>query len=78
MTYNNSREFALELDKNDPLLSYQEKFHFPLQENGEKHIYLCGNSLGLQSKNTESFVIQELDDWKKLEINGNLQRSFKP
>ena len=73
MTYNNSREFALELDKNDPLLSYQEKFHFPLQENGEKHIYLCGNSLGLQSKNTESFVIQELDDWKKLGVAGHFQ-----
>ena len=73
MTYNNSREFALELDKNDPLLSYQEKFHFPLQENGEKHIYLCGNSLGLQSKNTESFVIQELDDWKKLGVEGHFQ-----
>ena len=71
MTYNNSREFALELDKNDPLLSYQEKFHFPLQENGEKHIYLCGNSLGLQSKNTESFVVQELDDWKKLGVEGH-------
>ena len=71
MTYNNSREFALELDKNDPLLSYQEKFHFPIQENGEKHIYLCGNSLGLQSKNTESFVIQELDDWKKLGVEGH-------
>ena len=71
MTYNNSREFALELDKNDPLLSYQEKFYFPLQENGEKHIYLCGNSLGLQSKNTESFVIQELDDWKKLGVEGH-------
>ena len=73
MTYNNSREFAVELDKNDPLLSYQEKFHFPLQENGEKHIYLCGNSLGLQSKNTESFVIQELDDWKKLGVEGHFQ-----
>ena len=77
MTYNNSREFALELDKNDPLLSYQEKFHFPLQENGEKHIYLCGNSLGLQSKNTESFVIQELDDWKKLGVEGHF-RARKP
>ena len=73
MTYNNSRDFALELDKNDPLLSYQEKFHFPIQENGEKHIYLCGNSLGLQSKNTESFVIQELDDWKKLGVEGHFQ-----
>tara|TARA_Y100000739_G_scaffold55089_1_gene44685 strand:+ start:531 stop:1781 length:1251 start_codon:yes stop_codon:yes gene_type:complete len=73
MTYNNSREFALELDKNDPLLSYQEKFHFPLQENGERHIYLCGNSLGLQSKNTESFVMQELDDWKKLGVEGHFQ-----
>ena len=67
----NSRELALELDNKDPLLSYNDKFHFPVQENGNKHIYLCGNSLGLQAKITESFVKQELDDWKALGVEGH-------
>ena len=71
MIFNNSREFALELDNKDPLLSYNDKFHFPVQENGNKHIYLCGNSLGLQAKITESFVKQELDDWKALGVEGH-------
>ena len=71
MIFNNSRELALELDNKDPLLSYNDKFHFPVQENGNKHIYLCGNSLGLQAKITESFVKQELDDWKALGVEGH-------
>ncbi len=71
MIFNNSRELALELDNKDPLLSYNDKFHFPVQENGNKHIYLCGNSLGLQAKITESFVKQELDDWKVLGVEGH-------
>ena len=71
MTFNNSRELALELDNKDPLLSYNDKFHFPVQENGNKHIYLCGNSLGLQAKITESYVKQELDDWKALGVEGH-------
>ena len=50
MIYKTSIDFAIELDENDPLVSFQEKFHFPVRENGEKHIYLCGNSLGLQAK----------------------------
>ena len=71
MIFNNSRELALELDNKDPLLSYNDKFHFPVQENGNKHIYLCGNSLGLQAKITESYVKQELDDWKALGVEGH-------
>ena len=71
MIFNNSRELALKLDNKDPLLSYNDKFHFPVQENGNKHIYLCGNSLGLQAKITESFVKQELDDWKALGVEGH-------
>ena len=71
MIYNTSIDFAIELDENDPLVSFQEKFHFPVRENGEKNIYLCGNSLGLQAKKTEDFVKQELDDWKELGVEGH-------
>ena len=71
MNYNISKDFAINLDAKDKLRSYQGKFHFPLQENGEKHIYLCGNSLGLQSKNTTDFIQQELEDWKNLGVEGH-------
>jgi len=71
MNYNISKDFAINLDAKDKLRSYQRKFYFPLQENGEKHIYLCGNSLGLQSKNTTDFIQQELEDWKNLGVEGH-------
>ena len=71
MIYNTSIDFAIELDENDPLVTLQEKFYFSVRENGEKHIYLCGNSLGLQAKKTEDFVKQELDDWKELGVEGH-------
>ena len=71
MNYNISKDFAINLDAKDKLRSYQGKFHFPHQKNGEKHIYLCGNSLGLQSKNTTDFIQQELEDWKNLGVEGH-------
>ena len=71
MKFDNSLAFALELDKQDSISFMQEKFYFPKRENGEKYIYLCGNSLGLQSKHTEDFVKQELEDWKKLGVEGH-------
>ena len=75
MNYNISKDFAINLDAKDKLQSYQEKFHFPLKKNGEKHIYLCGNSLGLQSKNTTEFIQQELEDWKNLGVEGHFHAS---
>ena len=72
MNYNTSKDFAISLDAKDSLKRYQKKFYFPLQKNGKKHIYLCGNSLGLQSKNTLDFIQQELDDWKNLGVEGHL------
>ena len=71
MTYNISKDFALEMDVSDPLKSYQERFYIPKQKNGEKYIYLCGNSLGLQSKNTSDFIEQELKDWQNLGVEGH-------
>ena len=71
MNYKKTKEFAEILDRDDPLASYQSQFHFPYQSNGNKHIYLCGNSLGLQSKKTSDFVNQELEDWKNLGVEGH-------
>lgn len=61
--------FAIEADKNDPLASFREQFHFPVK-NGKPVIYFCGNSLGLQGKNVQAAVQTELDSWRELAIDG--------
>lgn len=71
MNYKNTKEFALELDVNDELRKYREEFHLPLQKSGEEHIYLCGNSLGLQPKRTKDFLNQELEDWATFGVEGH-------
>lgn len=71
MNYKNTKEFALELDANDDLRKYREEFHLPLQKSGEEHIYLCGNSLGLQPKRTKDFLNQELEDWATFGVEGH-------
>lgn len=64
-------DFAKELDRNDELALYRDKFHIPKGENGRDLIYMTGNSLGLQPKSTAAYVKQELDDWAKLGVEGH-------
>lgn len=73
MNFKNDLAFAKQLDTIDPLGHYREKFHIPKDKNGNDLIYLCGNSLGLQPKQTQSFIQQELDDWAKLGVEGHLE-----
>ena len=69
--YENTFAFAKKMDAADPLKEFRDKFHLPLQKNGEPYVYLCGNSLGLQPKTTEANLIQELVDWKNLGVEGH-------
>lgn len=69
---NTSRLYAVELDDQDELKSCRDKFHIPKQENGNDAIYLCGNSLGLQPKEVELDILQELKDWRKLGVRGHV------
>lgn len=71
MNYNNTLDFAIELDSKDELRSYRNEFHIPLQKNGEKYVYMCGNSLGLQPKRTKIFLNQELEDWAAFGVEGH-------
>ena len=71
MNYKDTANFALELDAKDDLRSYRNEFHIPLQKNGEPHVYMCGNSLGLQPKRTKQFLNQELDDWATFGVEGH-------
>ncbi len=65
-------ETARALDQQDPLRAYRDRFHLPLRPNGEPHIYLCGNSLGLQPKSVRTYVEQELKDWELLGVEGHV------
>ena len=71
MNYKNTAEFALELDAKDALKNYRNEFHIPLQKNGDEHIYMCGNSLGLQPKRTKEYLNQELEDWATFGVEGH-------
>lgn len=70
MQFEFSESFALEMDKEDALSRFREKFFFP-QINGKAAIYFCGNSLGLQPKTTESYIKRELDNWANLGVDGH-------
>jgi kynureninase len=71
-TFKNTKEFAQEMDQNDPMGKYRNEFHLPIQKNGEPYVYLCGNSLGLQPKSTREAIEQELKDWENYGVEGHL------
>lgn len=59
---------ARELDRNDPLAKFRQRFYIP-----EGTIYVDGNSLGLLSKDAEQSLLRVLNEWKTLGIKGWLQ-----
>jgi kynureninase len=70
MEFKNTREFAKELDKIDPLRSYKDEFIFP-KVNGKKVVYFTGNSLGLQPKSAKKYVDEVMTDWANLAVEGH-------
>ena len=66
-----SIDSARHLDSNDSLSSFRDEFHFPKTSEGKTVLYFTGNSLGLQPKNTQSYVMQELTDWAALGVEGH-------
>lgn len=67
----NTVEFAEKLDKEDPLSAMRAKYHFPKTDAGDSCIYLCGNSLGLQSCLTVPYVTEELEKWQRYGVEGH-------
>ena len=68
-----SLSFAQAQDTKDPLSAFRDQFHIPKDEEGNEIIYLVGHSLGLQPKTVRDYVIQELDDWKTLGVEGHFK-----
>ncbi|MEM7654958.1 MAG: kynureninase [Bacteroidota bacterium] len=67
-----SLDYAKQLDQADPISAYREQFHLPVQASGDPYVYLCGNSLGCQPKETQAFLQTELEDWAHLGVEGHL------
>ena len=75
MTFQFSAEedFALQLDAEDSLRRFRDRFHLPLGADGKPLIYLAGNSLGLMPIAAREIVEQELDDWAELAVDAHLK-----
>ncbi|MFC4268580.1 kynureninase [Polaribacter marinivivus] len=73
MNYQNSLDFAKQLDERDPLKEVRNKFYIPKDTNGKDWLYFTGNSLGLQPKVTADYIQQELKDWANLGVEGHFE-----
>ena len=58
-------------DQADPLHGFRKEFLIPPHAGGEQ-VYLCGNSLGLQPRGTRRALLDELDDWARLGVEGHV------
>lgn len=65
-------EWALAADAADPLAGFRAEFCIPHEE-GREIAYFCGNSLGLQPRATRQAVIDELDYWAELAVEGHFR-----
>ncbi len=66
----NTLEFAREMDEKDALKKYRDQFYIPLM-NGKPCIYFTGNSLGLQPKSTQEYIIKELENWANFGVEAH-------
>src|SRR6059058_1147680 len=71
MTFSAEEQFALQLDSEDPLRHFRQKFHLPLGKDDRPLIYFAGNSLGLMPKAARAIVEEELDNWAKLGVDAH-------
>lgn len=69
--YDTSRNCAIGLDQQDPLSACRDKFILPKTVSGSPYIYLCGNSLGLQPKQTKDHISEVLDQWATKGVKGH-------
>jgi kynureninase len=71
MQFENTIRFARKMDREDSLRGFRNQFHLP-KAKGKTAIYFTGNSLGLQPKPTKAKLVEELDDWASLGVDGHV------
>jgi len=60
------------LDAADVLAEFRAQFWFPKHEGRDVH-YFCGNSLGLQPRLAQTYVTEELEDWRTFGVEGHFK-----
>lgn len=70
--YSTSEEYALECDRNDPCGHLRDQFFIPMHGK-QQQIYFCGHSLGLEPKAAQIMVLEELDAWADLGVEGHFK-----
>lgn len=71
LIFEDNAGFAASMDANDALAGFRDGFIFPSWRAGHSPVYLCGNSLGLQSKSARAAVEGELDNWASYAVDGH-------
>lgn len=64
---------ANSLDLQDDLAGFRARFHIPKHRDGSDLVYLCGHSLGLQSKSVHTVVQDELEAWRERAVRGHFE-----
>lgn len=70
--YQNTLAYAQEKDQFDPLRKWRSEFLIP-DFHEKPVVYFTGNSLGLQPKQTQKYIQQELNDWAKWGVEGHFE-----
>lgn len=67
---------ARERDARDPLTPRTGDFHLPRAEGGEfaSAAYLVGNSLGLQPKQAQDFILKQMQVWADIAVEGHFEQ----
>src|SRR5204863_481830 len=73
VAFRQDESFARQLDAEDPLAAYRERFHIPRRADGQPVIYFCGNSLGLEPKAARAIIERELDAWERLAVDAHFK-----
>lgn len=60
VVYQDDSEYPKSLDNNDPLGHFRQRFYLK-----KDSIYMCGNSLGLATKDAEDCVLEVMERWKE-------------
>jgi kynureninase len=69
MTFENTKEFARQLDSEDKLNKYRDEFIF--SKVNDKKSNLFHGKFGLQPKRTRAYVDEVMDDWANLAVEGH-------
>jgi kynureninase len=68
--FENTLDFAKQMDNEDPLGRFRERFYIPIIR-GKECIYFTGNSLGLQPKAAQEHILNVLEDWANYGVEGH-------